>query len=57
MDSKILRKMEQILWKMEHCRSKCSIFHNIFQNLSYQMRLKALVWSKGLKKRKIEDLT
>ena len=40
----------KILWKMEHLllRSKCSFLHNIFQNLTFQRRPKALVWSKGL---------
>ena len=40
----------KILWKMEHLllRSKCSIFHNIFKNLTFQRRPKVLVWSKGL---------
>ena len=35
---------------MEHLllRSKCSIFHNIQKNLTFQRRPKALVWSKGL---------
>ena len=35
---------------MEHLllRSKCSILHNIFKNLTFQRRPKALVWSKGL---------
>ena len=38
----------KILWKMEHLllRSKCSIFRNIFQNLTFQRRPQALVWSK-----------
>ena len=30
-------------------RSKCSIFHNILKNLSFQRRQRALVCSKGLK--------
>ena len=29
-------------------QKKCSIFHNIFQNLTFQRHPKALVWSKGL---------
>ena len=42
----------KILWKMEHLllRSKCSIFHNILKNLTFQRHSKALVWSKGLTK-------
>ena len=39
----------KMLWKMEHLLlSKCSIFHDIYQNLTFQWRPKALVWSKGL---------
>ena len=35
---------------MEHLlkKSKCSIFHNIFKNMIFQRRQKALLWSKGL---------
>ena len=36
--------MEQLL-----LRSKCSIFHNIFKNLTFQRCPKTHVWSKGLK--------
>ena len=38
--------------EMEHLllRSKCSIFHNIFKNLAFQRRPKALEWNKGLNK-------
>ena len=28
--------------------SKCSIFHNILKNLTFQRHPKVLVWSKGL---------
>ena len=40
----------KILWKMEHLllRSKCCIFHNILNNLTFQRHPKALVWIKGL---------
>ena len=40
----------KILWKIEHLllRSKCSNFHNILKNLTFQRRPKGLVWSKGL---------
>ena len=40
-----------LLWKMEHLllRSKCSNFHNILKNLTFQRSPKGLVWSKGLK--------
>ena len=35
---------------MEHLllRSKCSIFHNILENLTFQRRPKVLVWSTRL---------
>ena len=38
------------LWKMEHLlqKSKCSIFHNIFEYMIFQRPQKALSWSKGL---------
>ena len=37
----------KIIWKMEHLfqKSKCSIFHNIFEYMMFQ---NALLWSKGL---------
>ena len=36
---------------MEHLlqKSKCSIFHNIFKYIIFQMCRKMLLWSKGLK--------
>ena len=36
---------------MEHLlqKSKCSIFHNIFNGMIFQRRQKALLWSKGLR--------
>ena len=36
---------------MEHLlqKSKCSNFQNIFKNMNFQRRQKALLWGKGLK--------
>ena len=41
---------------MEHLlqRSKCSIFHDIFKYIVFQMHQKALLWRKG--SRQIPDL-
>ena len=41
----------KILWKMEHLlqKSECSIFLDIFKNVIFQRRQKALLWGKGLK--------
>ena len=41
----------KILWKMEHLlkKSKCCISHNIFKDVVFQRRGKALLWSKRLK--------
>ena len=43
---------------MEHLllRSKCSIFHNILKNLTFQRRPKVFVWSKGLKGQQNENV-
>ena len=30
-------------------KSKCSIFHDIFKYMIFQMHQKALLWSKGLR--------
>ena len=30
-------------------KSKCSIFHSIFKDMTFQMRQKALLWGKGLR--------
>ena len=39
-------------------KSKYSIFHNIFKYMIFQRRQKALLWSKGLKQRRINiDVT
>ena len=45
---KVLNTFEHIM-EMEHLlqKSKCSIFHNNFKCMIFQMPQKALLWSRG----------
>ena len=44
-----ISSFENIMENGTFASSKCFIFQNILKNLTFQRRLKALVWSKGLK--------